>query len=175
MSAEPAPAAAPAPSAPAAAAPAAPAATSATNAAGADTGAASTGADTAGKAAPARSGPLSLAEKIAKGVELKNQGNAHFKAKAYGKAARSYNRVFAYVNGLHGAGDPMGQYAAEHLSGAQEGEIQRLKLAVWGNLPVNFPQRALFSRNESAALPQLRARICWDAHASCVASRSPSP
>jgi tetratricopeptide (TPR) repeat protein len=45
---------------------------------------------------------LSSEDKIAKGLELKEEGNAFVKAKDYKNALKPYKTVFLYINGLIG-------------------------------------------------------------------------
>ena len=46
--------------------------------------------------------PSTIGEKIAVATSLKTEGNSHFSAGDYKKAVQCYNKVFLYINGLHG-------------------------------------------------------------------------
>ncbi len=56
--------------------------------------------------------PITIADKIAAGAALKDQGNEHFKVGDMAKAAHSYRSVFLYVNGLVDRGSTLATYAA---------------------------------------------------------------
>ena len=89
------------------------------------------------------------AKMLGEGLKYKEQGNAHFKAGEWRAAARSYRRVFAFVNGLVFEGDAMASYARGGLADpALKAQVSELKATTWKNLAnvylrTNEPERAL--------------------------------
>ena len=82
-------------------------------------------------------------------VQLKEEGNALFKARLYRKAAIVYNKIFGYVNGLVSPDDSsMGQYAnkAAVLSEELDAEVKHLKLATCANLCAAYVHLSKFEK-----------------------------
>ena len=96
----------------------------------------------AGKEKTRRPMPKTVAEKIAEGYRLKDEGNQKFKAGKYHKALRRYHKVFLYIKGLPKASDEMSQYAAgakaEVLSEREECSVDSLTAVVQNNLAMTF-------------------------------------
>ncbi|KAL1521202.1 hypothetical protein AB1Y20_022753 [Prymnesium parvum] len=76
------------------------------------------------------------ADHIAKALQLKDEGNAHFKAGEYVAAMTAYHQIFLYVHGFsEGAASPAfpGQ-TTRPVSAAEMAQIRELKLAHFSNL-----------------------------------------
>ena len=112
--------------------------------------------------------------KIAKGMELKAEGNAFFKAGDYKKARRAYASVFCYIDGMHGPNSGMKQYvgADDTISTEQEAEVEVLRATVQLNLAMVFlklgkARRALdftgkvLAKDPSNAKALYRSAMAW--------------
>lgn len=110
-------------------------------------------------------GPSPPEERLREAAELKERGNAFFKAGEFRKAAQQYRRVFAYVDGLVAAGSDMQQYATPgNVLSKELGErVLETKATTWKNLAnvylrTDEPARALECADKALALVEKDAK-----------------
>lgn len=84
--------------------------------------------------------PLTNSEKIDKGYEIKDEGNAFVKQQEFRKAAKTYRKVFLYINGLISKdNEQMAKFASNDLLSDEEYQrVKALKLTTYSNLALCY-------------------------------------